>query len=171
MKPDLNPDRLANFNLKGTLFLKGFAQAPSDKYIAPLLEKPSGVIATLNLRFFHGPSEVNYSVLLFHNLRDRDKWDEDMSRSSPGWFSPRKHLPKEGVQKCRQGGMINEGLAMPLAALVGNMVISVGRYQHKEMVRRHPETKAQMLSDKELSVVMERVCEELIRRAKMQNTA
>lgn len=171
MKPDLHPERLAAFNLSSTPFLKGFVQAPPTSRISPMNDKPAEALATLNLKFLHGPSGLAYTIIEFPTDESLARWDVAMGRSANGWISPSRQPLRDGVRQSLLGGANRPGLSRGRAALVGKFVIQVGAFQLADMVRRQPETKKQMLSNHELSVCMERVFRELIRRAKQNRLA
>jgi hypothetical protein len=160
MKPDLNSERLASFNLKNTPFLKGFVLAPPQERDSPLFDKPEGADAALTLRFFRGESELRYTVIKFSTSGALARWDAEMSRSSPAWLSPTKSSLMYGVRASVLGGANVPGLSPPRAAFVGNYAVVVYGFSHQ------PAGKQAVAKNKELSGVMERVFEELIRRAK-----
>lgn len=171
MKRDFRPEKLSAFLLTSTPLLKGFELAKPEMPQPPVLDKPNGAIATLNLRFFHGPCELRYSVLQFTSKQALTQWDQEMRRSSPGWFSPREAPMTHGVQMSRLGGKVQPGIEMPRAVVVGNHVIIVSVFQHQEMLRRQPELSKRQLSAVAMNKLLAAVLEELIKRARAGATA
>lgn len=164
---DVNPEKLATFVLGRSAARKGFSlekEHPQNK--AVMLHRPPQATAALNARYYHGPSELNYSVLLFPTNQALVDWDAQQRFSNPGWSSPLKKPERNGIRESDLGGPIRETLPRMRAVLVNRVIIIVGVHQHEELIRRNPELAAQLLPDKELSKRQEQVRAELIRLAK-----
>ncbi|MBM3947279.1 MAG: hypothetical protein FJ315_07805, partial [SAR202 cluster bacterium] len=57
VRADLNPQQLASFRLDRFPALQGFqASRPGSWRVALLHDRPSQATATLNCRYFHGPT-------------------------------------------------------------------------------------------------------------------
>jgi hypothetical protein len=166
VRGDFHPDELASFRFTHSPLLKGFVQARPEERLSPILDRPSQATATLNIRYFRGPSELHYSVLLFPTEQALRGWDVQMAHSSPAWFSPLHGPIRNGVQESRLGGEVRPNLPPMYAAVVNRVLITIGVSQHDEMIRRHPKLAQQALSDADLTQRMEKVRVELIRRAK-----
>jgi hypothetical protein len=163
-RADLHPERLAGFRLHRFKALSGFA-ASKPVFLDPLSDKPAEAAATLNLRLFHGPSELNYSVVEFSSDAGFSAWDTKMRRSAPGWVSPAAARLKGGVRENDQVGSVHARLPIARAVLVGRYIIRIAAYQHPEMIRRNPSSKRLALSDSDLSDRLGSVKRELVRRA------
>ena len=151
VRADLHPEKLAPFRLgRSAAPLRGFTQErPGSRRVAPLFEAPPGAAAALNARFFRGPSELGYSVLLFPTRRALADWERRMRSSAPGWPAPppRRRRARATV-------------------VVNRVLITVHAYQHAEMARRRPRLARHALADGELAKRMDAVKAELVRRAK-----
>lgn len=156
--PDLNPERLAAFNLKDTPFLKGFVLG-TPKHLPPINDKPDGALATLNLRFFRGSHSLFYTVLAFPSKESLAAWDTAMGRSANGWFSPSRQPERDGVRYSPPHSRLK-------AAFVGTYVIQIGVFTSPPRRLERSGAGSPKPSPPELDATGERVFAELIRRAK-----
>ena len=153
--------QMETFRLSGSGLLKGFVAAkPTPNEFGPLFEKPPHATGVLNARFFHGRSELRYSVLLFPHQNALRAWDKQMSSTAPGWFSPlRSPKDGQGVRRMNLGGENHPGWPRPTAINVNRVLIAIYPYQHGI-------TASGALPNKEFVRLIERIKAELIGRAK-----
>jgi hypothetical protein len=151
------PPALPGFDLTQTPWLSGFVVASTERLAA----------ATYH-RYFRGPWEFVYYVLRFDSAAELRRWDDGMRRSAPGWFSPFRSQPKEGIWRReypRMGGVAGERPTSE-AVFVANHAVIVSCHYHREMVRRDPATAKNALTVADARRRVTGVTEELIRRAR-----
>ena len=159
------PDPLAAFRLDHFPALRDFARSRAAPHtFGETLEHPGPGIAALNVRAFHGPSELDYSVLLFPTQASLQAWDKIEGRMAQAWVSPLRQKPDTaGVRQSRLGGIAG---TLSSAIVINRILIIVGEYQHREMIRRFPRTAGTELSDAVLNRRIWAVKAALIARAK-----
>ena len=168
------------FDLKNPAVLKGFTPVADEFYN----KKPEafwykGSSRFITKRFFHGFSEVNYTVLRFSSRQAMVDWDARFARIGirTGWrvgdvFKNGAFLTPKVASEIPVSQMPGPtGLvALHLDFSVGNTVVLVGGNQHK-IEAQIGTTPPQGLTDAQLTRTVQAVAQELKRQAASSDKA
>jgi hypothetical protein len=148
--PDLNREKLASMDLARSPLLRAFSAAARGPAEPPLFEPDVTPAAAMSARYFAGPTELRYTVLLFPSEAAMREWDRRMSGNSAAWFSPFRRPVRHGIRECLLGGALRDDTPRGRAIVVNRILITLNVFQHDEIARRRPESARRRLPTGEL---------------------
>lgn len=174
MAADVRPESLSAFDLGRSHALRGFVLARPKQNTFSARERSSRAPATIDRQFFHGGTEIRYSILRFATVSEAERWVVAMQQGCMTLFIARRATPDGRYERMspprpprpgttvlpaaraarpvltRWRGESAANARPPMAVVARCTAIRLGAYQHPEMKRRDPAAFARSLSDEEL---------------------